>query len=153
MRTAVIAIIPLIAAFLGYILSIKYGESSDFWDNFSFWHKKIKSEISFSQNSLPEIFGGENKSDVFLTVATEYLKTKNVTLKLRFLSKEEKDFLTKYLQALGTTDRNSQLNFLNSVETELEKYRSDAENKRKRYRPLFVKLGFLFGLIVFILII
>lgn len=153
MKTVITAIIPLITAMLGYLLSLKYREADDFWESFSFWHKKIKSEISFSQNSLPEIFDVENQNDIFMTLATEYLKTKTVSVKLKFLSKEEKDFVIKYLQTLGTSDKPSQLSFLNSMETDLEKYRLTAENKRKKYRPLFVKLGFLFGLIIFILII
>ena len=153
MKTLFAAVLPLITAVLGYLLSAKYRESSDFWDRFSFWHKKIKASVSFSQDPLPEIFNGENDNDAFFRIAKEYIENKTLSDKLSFLSKAEKDFLIKYLQALGTTDKNSQLNFLNSMENELETFRLSAETKNKRYRPLFVKLGFLAGLIVFILII
>lgn len=152
MRTVFLAIIPLITAMLGYLFAVKYGQSKEFWDKFGFWHKKIKSEIAFSQNSLPEIFGKSTKSDVFLNYATEYVYGKNKPNKLNFLSDEETEFINKYLQNLGTTDKDSQLSFLNSLESELANYTQVAEKKCKTYRPLYIKLGFLFGLIVFILL-
>ena len=74
-------------------------------------------------------------------------------VKLKFLSDEESEFLNKYLQNLGRTDKDSQLNLLNSFEPELEKFIHSADNKSKTYRPLCVKLGFLLGLIIFILLI
>ena len=152
MRTVFLAIIPMITAFIGYLFSIRYGQVRDFWDKFGGWHKKIKSEIAFSQNSLLEIFGGNKKADVFSDYATEYVRSKNKPNRLNFLSNEETEFLNKYLQNLGTTDKDSQLNFLNSVEPELVSFTQIAEKKCKTYRPLYVKLGFLFGLIIFILL-
>ena len=153
MRTILLAIIPILTAFLGYLFSVKYGQIRDFWDKFGFWHKRIKAEIAFSQNSLPEIFGESEKSDAFSDCVREYVIGNDKSVKLKFLSDEEMEFLNKYLQNLGRTDKDSQLNFLNSFEPELEKFIHNAENKSKTYRPLCVKLGFLLGLIVFILLI
>ena len=153
MRIMVLAIIPTLTAILGYLFSVKYGQSRDFWDKFGFWHKKIKAEIAFSQNSLPEIFSESKKSDVFSDCVREYVIGKDKSVKLKFLSVEESEFLNKYLQNLGRTDKDSQLNFLNSFEPELEKFIHSADNKSKTYRPLCVKLGFLLGLIIFILLI
>lgn len=156
MKTIIMAVIPLLTALLGYLLSVRYGEKRDFWERFSFWHKKIKSEIVFSQNSLPEIFNKNDtssKDDLFLSVAKDYLINNKVGVKLNFLGKEEKEFIDKYFSNLGKTDKNSQLNLLNSLETELDKFVSDSDNKNKKYRPLYVKMGFLIGLIIFILVI
>lgn len=153
MRTLFLACIPILTAFIGYLFSIKYQESKIFWDKFTFWHKKIKNEITFSQNPLPEILKEGDESDTFFTVAAPYLKDKSSIIKLKLLSDEENDFLNRYLNNLGNTDKNSQLNFLNSIEQELEIYSKTSDNKSKKYRPLFIKLGFLFGIIVFILII
>lgn len=153
MRTAFLAFIPILTAILGYLFSVKYGEIRDFWDKFGFWHKKIKAEIAFSQNSLPEIFAEGKTSDAFSACVRAYMNGTGKSVKLKFLSDEETDFLNKYLQNLGRTDKDSQLNFLNSFEPELEKFIRIAENKSKTYRPLCVKLGFLSGLIIFILLI
>ena len=153
MKTVVLAFIPIISAVIGYLISAGYKESSDFWDSFLTWHKKIKSEIAFSQSSLTEIFAIDDKTDAFLCAAKEYLSNNEVSDKLSFLSKEEKSFLEKYLTRLGTTDKDSQLDFLNSMENELNSFRNSAEMKHKKMRPLYVKLGFLLGLIVFILVV
>lgn len=152
MKTVILALIPLISAFIGYLISAGLKESSDFWDSFLTWHKKIKSEIAFSQSSLAEIFAVDDKNDLFLCAAKEFVQNDAVGT-LSFLSKEEKSFLQKYLSRLGTTDKDSQLDFLNSMENELNSFRNAAETKRKKIRPLFVKLGFLLGLIVFILVV
>lgn len=153
MRTVFLAVIPILTAILGYLFSVKYGQIRDFWDKFGFWHKKIKAEIAFLQNSLPEIFGESERSDAFSDCAKEYVSGNDKSVRLKFLSDEEREFLNKYLQNLGRTDKDSQLNFLNSFEPELEKFIHNAENKNKTYRPLCVKLGFLLGLIIFILLI
>ncbi len=151
MRTLFLSCIPILTAFIGYLFSIKYLEAKNFWDKFTFWHKRIKTEISFSQNPLPEILKIGDANDVFFNVAANYVKNKGEIRKLKFLSDEENDFLNKYLNNLGTTDKNSQLNFLNSLEQELESYAKNSDNKCKKYRPLFIKLGFLLGIVVFIL--
>ncbi|MBO4251503.1 MAG: hypothetical protein J5911_02440 [Clostridia bacterium] len=156
MKIFVLMLIPLFTALIGFVSSMKYSDARDFWERFEFWHKKIKSEITFSQRSLLEIFNGSEdlyKNDKFLSVAKDYLQKGKTDENLNFLSKNEKEFIYKYFQNLGTMDRDSQLNYLNSLETELNKYVSDAGQKDKKYRPLFVKMGFLLGLVVFIMII
>ncbi|MBQ6979163.1 MAG: hypothetical protein IJQ07_00790 [Clostridia bacterium] len=154
MRIFFLATIPLITAFIGYIISMKFAISHEFWEDFSFWHKKIKSEISFSQRSILEIFNNFedlNKSELFLSVAKDYVKNQKTTTKLNFLRKEEKEFINKYFVSLGTMDRDSQLKYLESLETELNAFSLNADSKNKKYRPLYVKMGFLIGLVVFIL--
>lgn len=156
MKLLILAFIPLLTAFIGYIMSMKFSLSRDFWERFEFWHKKIKSEITFSQRSLLEIFKDDEnkgKSDLFLSVAHDYVINGKTDVKLNFLCKEEREFLDKYFVNLGTMDRDSQLNYLNSLEVELEKYVSGSDKKDKKYRPLYVKMGFLIGLVIFILVI
>ena len=153
MRTFALAFLPVITAVIGYLFSLKYNEAENFWNKFLYWHKKIKTEISFSQNSLPEILRSDAENDKFLNAALDFINKKENVPKFKFLSNEENDFLNKYLQDLGTTDKNSQIDFLNSMEQDLIRYAKDSENKSKKYRPLFIKLGFLFGLIIFILVV
>lgn len=157
MRIFFLAAIPLLTAFIGWLMSIKYSESQSFWEKFSFKHEKIKAEIAFSQNSLSEILNGgekgDGKKDVFSEMAENYLTNSKKIIKPIFLSEDEIRFVEKYLQNLGTTDKDSQLNLLKSMEAEIQKYSMQAETKCKKYRPLFIKLGFLAGLVIFILIV
>ena len=153
MRTIFLTIIPVLCAILGYLFSVKYGQVRDFWERFAFWHKKIKTEIAFSQNSLLEIFSENGKGDAFSDCAIKYVSGKDEAYQPVFLSDQEREFLDKYLRNLGTTDKDSQLSFLTALESELENFREIAEKKSKTYRPLYVKMGFLLGLIIFILLI
>ena len=153
MRIAFYAVIPFLTATVGYLFSLKYSQSKDFWAEFGFWHKKIKAEISFSQNSLFEILDSGEKNGTFLISARKYIAEKKINNELKFLSEEEISFVYKYLRNLGTSDKTSQLNFLNSLEPELDGFLRAADEKDRKYRPLYVKLGFLIGLIVFILVI
>ena len=156
MRIFILATIPLICAFLGWLLSVKFAEAQTFWEKFAYKHEKIKAEISFSQNSLSEILSdGEknDKKDCFSVIASEYFKSGKITSKLKFLSEEEMRFIEKYLQNLGTTDKDSQINLLKSMEAEIKKYSTLSDDKCKKYRPLYIKLGFLSGLVIFILVI
>lgn len=156
MRVVFLATIPLICAFLGWLISIKFAESKAFWEKFAFRHEKIKAEISFSQNSLSEILeSGEKdgKNDSFSTMANNYFKNGRITPELKFLSEEEIRFIEKYLQNLGTTDKDSQINLLKSMEAEIKKYSDTSDNRYKKYRPLYIKLGFLSGLVIFILVV
>ena len=150
------SLIPLLTAIIGYLASIKFVDRRDFWERFDYWHKKIIAEIAFSKRTLPEIFNeaeSSDKNDLFLMVAKDYVKNHKTIIKFNFLCKEEKEFIDKYFQNIGTMDGDTQLNYLKSFETELEKYVSGSELKNKRFRPLFIKMGFLIGLVIFILII
>ena len=157
MRIFILATIPLICAFLGWLISVKFAEAQAFWEKFAYKHEKIKTEISFSQNSLSEILcedGDKNgKTDYISAIVSDFFKNGKLTLKLKFLSEDESRFLEKYLQNLGTTDKDSQINLLKSMETEIKKYSELSGDKRKKYRPLYIKLGFLSGLIIFVLVI
>ena len=116
MKTVFLALVPVIGAVLGYLFSVKYRQIKEFWDKFTFWHKKIKTEIAFSQKSLYEIFEVSEKFDPFSDYVKEYVRGENKPPKLSFLSEDEIDFVNRYLQNLGTTDKESQLNLLNSME-------------------------------------
>ena len=120
-------------------------------------HEKIKAEIAFLQNPLSEIlaadFETDGKKDYFATLAGDYFKNGKITQKLKFLSAEESAFIEKYLQNLGTTDKDSQINLLKSMETEIRKYSETSDEKCRKYRPLYIKLGFLAGLVIFILVV
>ena len=149
--------IPLICAFLGWLISNKFAESQTFWGKFAYKHEKIKAEISFSQNPLSEILYDKKenieKQDGFSVMLHDCFKNGKITHKLKFLSEEEIRFIEKYFQSLGTTDKDSQINILKSMETEIKKYSEIADEKCKKYRPLYIKLGFLSGLVIFILVV
>ena len=155
MRTIFLATIPIVTALMGYLFSARFAAEKKFWESFVFTHKRIKNEVSFLQKSLPEIlnFNDNDEKDLFLITIKNYIENGKLPPQIKFLNKEQTDFLTEYIKNLGTTDKKSQLDFLGSMEEKLYSFEKDSDEKYKKYRPLFVKLGFLSGLIIFILLI
>lgn len=159
MRIVFLGAIPVITAFIGYLISAKYSSERDFWKTFVFTHKRIKNEVAFSQKPIPEILSVGNSedksenSDIFSLAVKNYINGEETPVKVKFLTAEQNEFFSDYLSNLGKTDKKSQLDFLNSAEERLYYYEKKSDERCKRYRPLFVKLGFLFGLILFILLV
>ena len=58
-----------------------------------------------------------------------------------------------YFQMLGKGDSSSQKTYFSAMKEEIQKRYNLAENEYKRYGDLYIKLGFLCGLFLLILII
>ncbi|MBQ6922858.1 MAG: hypothetical protein IJQ66_07205 [Clostridia bacterium] len=159
MRTVLLAVIPLFGALIGYLISFKYVLPREFFDGFYCLNKKIKTEIEFTKKTIPEILQEKAENDnknSFVKALELYMfrenKSDNLS-SLGFLTKKERDFFERYADNLGSSDATTQLAYLNSIEQELTGYYAFHNERSKKYRPLFIKLGFLFGLIVFILLV
>ena len=70
-----------------------------------------------------------------------------------FLKKEEMGFLEDYFQMLGKGDSSSQKAYFSAMKDEIQKRYALAENEYKKYGDLYIKLGFLCGLFLLILIV
>lgn len=146
------AVLLILSVFAGYVFSYKYYERLKFYESFCEFNKRFKTAVSFSFRSFSAVTEdcGKNK---FTEALSEYKadKRKNNGA-LQFLNEEERAYFWNYAENIGTTDRKTQLNMLEEAEkTVCEKYKK-CENDYKKYKPIYIKLGFLFGLIIFILI-
>ena len=70
-----------------------------------------------------------------------------------FLIKDEKCYVENYFSMLGKGDSLSQKNYFSASKEQLDGWRKKAENDAKKYVDLYVKVGFLFGLFILILIV
>ena len=71
--------------------------------------------------------------------------------KYSFLKREEKRVVEDYFLMLGKGDSISQKGYFSSVKQSLSALQIDAETACKRYGDLYIKLGFLCGLLILIL--
>jgi len=152
MKIILCGIIPFLTAFIGYFLSNKYSERKEFFEDFDCFHKILKTEISFTKRTIYEILKGNRENSDFLDLIQRFLNG-NTEYCLKYLKKEEHDFVKKYFENLGVLDKVSQLDYINSLNDRIQKMVTDSQNEQKKYRPLYIKLGFLFGLVIFILLI
>ena len=148
-------LVILFSTFIGYILSKKYTKLKNFYCNFDNFNKMLKTEIAFSQKTLKEIIDEKYSiNNDFLFSFKLYLENKeNFCLNINYLSSDEKAFLLEYFENIGKTEKGSQLEFLKKAEERLSTFYKNAIELDKKYKTLYIKLGFLIGLIIFILII
>lgn len=129
--------------------------------------KQIKIEIEFLHLPLFEMVQKISRSDSFKSL--DYLdfcckfvscgadfpiawqKALNET-KLKY-TVTEKDKLLLLGESLGSTDAKGQISIINVYERFFDESASLAKEKEKKYSNLYIALGILFGLMMFILII
>lgn len=142
-------IIIILLSFVGYLLSNKLTKRKNYYKSFNNFNDRLKNEIGFSKNSLLNLFDEENDFNNSLKLL---LKGEKIN-KISYLSKDESDFLIKYAKNIGKSDKNTQIDYINKCKDSIDKLYNESIENEKKYKTLYVKLGFLIGLIIFILLI
>ncbi len=144
-------IVLILSVILGVLLSSKYTKRKDFFLQFSLFNNRLQKEVSFSSASIGNITKNLSKEKDFNQLTADYFSGEKNLKILSYLSKEENEYFSFYLQNIGLSDRETQLSFISKVEQELNEKVKVSEEEEKKYKSLYVKLGFLFGLIMLII--
>ena len=142
----------LISTLIGYFASLKYKKRYDFYLYFYNFNKILKNEVQFKQTTILQIIEQEREQTDFYNVLSDFFERDNATVSLEYLKTHEKRFVSDYLLTIGVGDRQSQIKYLDGVTFSIEQNLSNSENEYKRNKSLFVRLGFLIGLAIFIII-
>lgn len=150
-------------SFCGYVFAKKYRCRKQFFSQLYEFNERFLSEISYYRRPLGDFaskyaYKGEFKA--FLQVFFQSMD-KGAAFSVRaldkdafsFLTEEEKATVEDYFQMLGKGDSASQKAYFSSMRERLSKLRTEAVAAYKKYGDLYVKLGFLCGLFILILII
>ena len=142
----------IISTYVGYIASSKHVKKKKFYDSFNEFNKRLINEVAFSQKSLIDILNEfDNQSDFYLIFSRFFYKQK-FELNMNYLSNDDKIFIKTYLSNIGASDKKTQLNFLNEISVQIKKnYDITCENYKK-YKTVYIKIGILIGLIIFIIL-
>lgn len=62
------------------------------------------------------------------------------------------EFIRQYVRGVGTTDAQSQIDYLEERKLTLKKYKEQSEEDYKKYSSLYVKLSLMFGILVAVLL-
>lgn len=145
----------IVSTYLGYCFSKKFDKRKSFYLEFNEFNKKIKNEISYSQNTIYHILNLKNKnqSDFYNCVTSVIINKLPFNFDKNYISLDEKDYFNDYILNIGNGDRVSQLDFLASTSEYLKEKCKSSDEEVKKYKKLYVKLGFLIGLIIFIVLI
>lgn len=150
------------ASFCGYVFARKYRQKQLFFRQFYTFNERFLSEISYYKRPLREFVKKYTYKEEFhqllrfffygLEKKTLFLKDILDKQEFSFLNQEEKTIVADYFLMLGKGDSASQKNYFSSMREVLKKQQQEAENTCKKYADLYIKIGFLLGLLILILV-
>lgn len=141
-----------LCTFIGYNLSLKYTKRKIFYGNFFNFNEKLLREVSFLQTTIVSLLNDIDINTDFYDSLKHYVNTKEFKFDKQYLLEEEKNELNRYFKTIGTSDKIGQLEYLSSMDITLKNKRIQTEENEKKYRMLYIKMGFLIGLIILIIL-
>ena len=140
-----------LGTFAGVFLSSKYVKRKKFYSEFNSFNIKLKSEITFGQKTIKELISSLDKG-LFQNYLYESFFNNNADMYIVFLNDDENAFLKEYVSYIGRGDNVSQMNYLLTCDESIKKLCNSTYEEEKRYRKLYIKLGFLFGLVILVVL-
>ena len=151
------------SSYCGFVFAKKYRKRKLFFGQLKEFNERFLSEISYYRRPIGEFatayfYKGEFQDflQTYFAELDELSQNLEQTVAFddcEFLNDEEKSVITDYFKMLGKGDSASQKLYFSAAKERLAKLQASAENDCKKYGDLYVKLGFLFGLFVLILMI
>ncbi len=148
--------------YCGYLLSNKYRIRKEFFVEYFDFNERFLSEINYLKRPLFQFILSIEKEREFGELLSIYLssisqggnleETNLSSSQFSFLTKDEKNEILQYFSMLGKGDSHSQKSYFSTMKDSLKKRRDMAENTAKKYVDLYIKIGFLCGLLILILI-
>ncbi len=141
----------------GFALSRLFLRTSRYFSGVCELISELKRNISYRRDSVVSVMKNfKSKSERLNGQISEYISyvsTKDGELKLSrgFLSATAFSDINAFFGSLGKADGDTQMSDLELYLSKFEAQSAAAEEKSKKYGPLSIKLGFLFGLCVGIL--
>lgn len=152
-------------SFCGYVLSKKYRQRKSFYAQFYQFNERFLSEITYYRRPIKEFIEKYAYREEFAELLDEYVQTlgqgnKNPSERdfsglpaFSFLSKDETDFVNDYFLMVGKGDSASQKGYFGSAKSVLNERKDVTQAEAKRYGDLYIKLSFLLGLAILVVII
>jgi len=142
-----------ISTFVGHNISLKYVKRKKFYLDFNTFNKTLTTELNFSKSTLKSIFSNfENKNGDFYSYFSGLYDNENKKINLEYLSNDEKQFIKDYFLSISDADSETLKNYVGLSGAKINDCLKLATNDEKKYRTLYLKLGFLIGLIALIVL-
>ncbi len=146
----------------GRMLAKKYRQRREFFKQFQEFNERFLSEISYMRRPLKEFAASYSYQGEFQELLNDYFSSLEEQLapgtpfyqreKISFIKEEEAHVLENYFLMLGKGDSAAQKGYFSSVSGKLVALQAETEREAQRYGDLYVKIGFLCGLLILILI-
>ena len=155
--------IVLFSTFCGYLFAGKYRQRKLFFTQFKEFNQRFLNEIAYYRRPIKEFFSSYPYKGGFGEVLTAFygglrdnassVRVKELIDSFLFLKKEDCTLIEDYFYMLGKGDSSSQNAYFSSQKDKLAQMQSESEEICKKYGDLYIKIGFLIGLFVLILIV
>jgi len=149
--------------FCGYLLGKKRRTKKEFFIQFSLFNERFINEISYYRRPLQDFFSKYAYKNAFASLLERFFICINKRLPIKenllsdhefdFLKTDEKNVVEDYFSMLGKGDSASQKTYFSSIKESIIKLEKEAVENSKKYGDLYIKLGFLCGLLILILIV
>lgn len=147
MKVVLYVFIISFTTYLGYLYNKKYENRFIFYKNYYDFIVKFSNNISFSNEKLKDFL---QKNSSSFTDNLLRIKESSVETRFSYLNDIENADFKEFVNNLGKADSDSQINFLKSKEKEVFEKMNETKKENEKYKNLFVKIGFLIGLVIVI---
>ena len=151
-----------LGSFLGYLFGRRYRKRKQFFAQFCKFNDCFLAEITYARRPLSQFLTSGSYCGEFALLIDDYMQNVEQASSFAeliqkdseysFLKSEDKGWIVDYFYMLGRGDSHSQKTYFQSQKERIESSRAAAEKEDKRYADLYIKLGFLCGLFILILI-
>ena len=156
-------LIVAFTSFCGYVFAKKYRKKKNFFIQMKEFNERFLSEVAYYKRPIGDFiaqFSYEGEFSELLERFFTRLKSDGEE-KLSeedfsdypFLTKDERAFIADYFLMLGRGDSASQKAYFSAQKPVLEQYKTSSVETCKKYGDLYIKLGFLLGLAILVLIV
>lgn len=158
-KLLIVALSIVTCSMIGLMLHKNSLQKVKYYESLIAFINTLTSEIKFRQSSLKvviqEFIKNNNTSlNVHLQEFYNFLQGETSTLILsKKLKQEETETIANFFSTLGTCDDTTQLFELENYKSKFEAIYLDKETKHKKFGGLYLKLSFLCGIAIGVLII
>lgn len=140
----------VVGTFIGLILTKRLTRRRKYFEELILLVNTLIGDFRFKQNSVSSILKNFSADATKSTVAefTTFADGAEHELKLsrQDMTKREYNVVYEMFSALGTYDLDTQVFMLDTYKTKLNEFYEAAKDMEARYGKVYIKLGFLFGL-------
>ena len=153
-------ILKVFVGVLSIIFAVKIGKDKASNDKEEYLYFKglvnlcdrFLSDLSYKKSTIDSVLNDNFNSKELNETINSFLNKSYLYLP-SFLNGEERFLLCELFSVIGKSDSNAQIESLTAFKKEINKISIEKYEKYKKFNLLFVKLGFLSGLLIFILVI
>lgn len=150
--------IVLGSGYIGFSVSLHYRKREKFWSDFFDFLNYTKSQISFFQNRLANIFKDFNcdseLKNVLIAKYKNFDSPESCELKkLSYLNDNEWNLINDFLDSIGKTDSSTECERIEAMIVKINEKRQFAKIELSKKGSASTKLGFACGLAISIILI